>query len=100
MGSRDSKGRFAAGSSGNPAGRPKRTDQEREIIESMGMLVPQAITIIRDMLGDKEMPAYLRLRAAEIVFERVAGKPMTSMEMDHLESDRQIEEMFGFTLGK
>ena len=100
MGNRDSKGRFSAGSSGNPAGRPKRTDQEREIIESMGTLVPQAVTIVRDMLNDQKMPAYLRLRAAEIVFERVAGKPMTSMEMDHLESNRKIDELFGFSLGK
>jgi len=95
MGSRDSKGRFAAGSSGNPAGRPKRTDQEREIIESMGTLVPQAITIIRDMLGDKDVPAYLRIRAAEIVFERVAGKPMTGLELDRYEDNQRIEEMFG-----
>lgn len=100
MTKRKSNGTFAAGSSGNPAGRPKRTDQEREIIESMGTLVPQAVTIVRDMLNDQKMPAYLRLRAAEIVFERVAGKPMTSMEMDHLESNRKIDELFGFSLGK
>ena len=98
MGSRDSKGRFAAGSSGNPAGRPKRTDREREIIESMGTLVPQAVTIVRDMLNDQKMPAYLRLRAAEIVFERVAGLPMTALELDQLATNRQLEDIFGFTL--
>ena len=100
MPKRDSNGRFAAGESGNPAGRPKRTEQEKKIIEEMCLLVPEAVGILKGMLSDDEMPAYLRLRAAEIVLERVAGKPMTSLELDRYEDNQKIEELFGFMLDK
>ena len=100
MSKRNSNGTFAAGESGNPAGRPKRTEQEKKIIEEMCLLVPQAVGILKGMLSNNEMPAYLRLRAAEIVLERVAGKPMTSLELDRYEDNQKIEELFGFMLDK
>ena len=95
---RDCRGRFAPGQSGNKAGRPKRTEAEQEIIDSMVELVPGAVDVLRQTLADDNAPDYLRLRAAEIVLERVAGKPMTALELDQLATNRQAEELFGFAL--
>lgn len=95
---RTADGRFRQGYSGNPAGRPKRSEQERTVIEEMCSLVPAALDALSKMLTDDNVPDYLRLRAAEIVFDRIAGRPMTSEEIRKKESDEAFDEMFGFTL--
>lgn len=97
---RNSNGTFATGQSGNPAGRPKRSEQEKQVIEEMCLLVPDAVSVLKKMLTSTDAPAYLRLRAAEIVLDRVLGRPMTGMELDNYESGKAMEEMLGFFQGK
>lgn len=95
---RNADGTYKKGCSGNPAGRPKRSEQEKEVIKAMGELAPKAVSILQSMLTNESTPAYLRLRAAEIVFDRVCGKPMTSQELEQQEKEEELDDMFGFTL--
>ena len=101
MTKRNSNGTFAAGSSGNPSGRPRRSDQEKKVIEEMCRLAPVAVSVLENMLTDEETPGYLRMKAAEIIFDRVCGKPMTATELDgHDDFQEMIETMNFFPLSK
>lgn len=83
---RDKNGRFLKGVSGNPRGRPK-TDEE--IKEALRDLVPQSIEVLRSIILNEEAQDKDRLRAIEIVFERVYGKPFQQVAVDET-SDREI----------
>lgn len=96
MAKRNSNGTFAAGSSGNPAGRPKRSEQEKEVIDEMCRLVPAALGTLNQMLTGENVPGYLRMKAAEIVFDRVCGKPMTALELDGYDDFQAMCETMSF----
>ena len=82
---RNSNGTFAAGTSGNPAGRPRRSDLEKKMLEEICLLAPQALDALKRLLEDDETPANTRLRAAEIVLERVCGKALASDRLEDYE---------------
>ena len=67
--------RFKPGQSGNPSGRPKRTQSEKNVIDQMWDLTPDAVDVLRKMLNSPRTPAAVRLKAAEIILDRTCGKP-------------------------
>lgn len=96
MTKRNRNGTFAVGESGNPAGRPKRSEQEKKTIDEMCRLAPMALDVLEQMLTDEDAPGYLRVKAAEIVFDRVLGKPMTATELDGYEDFQEMLETMNF----
>lgn len=50
MEDRDSKGRFVAGQSGNPKGRPKAAPKKQEIQELVNATLPEVITRLLDLV--------------------------------------------------
>lgn len=79
---RNADGTFKKGSSGNPAGRPKRSDLEKAVLAEIYNLAPQAVSSLKKLLEDEETPANIRLRAVEIVVNRICG---TALNADALE---------------
>lgn len=79
---RNAKGRFEKGCSGNPTGRPKRTDVERETIESICLLAPKAVDALKNLLESEETPANIKIKAVDIILERVCGKALDAKELD------------------
>ena len=65
---------FKPGQSGNPGGRKKRTQEERDALEMIRSLAPQAVERLRDILEDPKVKTRDLLRAIEIVFDRTFGK--------------------------
>ena len=64
---------------GNPGGgRPKA---DPEILAAFQELTPKAIEVIGRILEDPTAKARDRLRAAEIVFDRILGKPMQGIDL-------------------
>ena len=91
--SRNDDGTYKKGSSGNPKGRPKRSDLEKAMLAEIYMLAPQAVSSLRKLLASDDTPANVRLKAVEIVLNRVCG---TAMNPDDLE---EYEEKIRFDFG-
>jgi hypothetical protein len=70
---------FKPGQSGNPGGRPKRTQQEYDLMAACGAMTPEALkTIVNLMLhADKDS---VRLSAAMFIIERRYGKSVERKE--------------------
>ena len=80
---RNADGTFKKGSSGNPAGRPKRSDLEKAMLAEIYKLAPAAIESLEMLLSpENDVPANVRIRAVEIVINRVCG---TALNADALE---------------
>lgn len=75
QGERDKKGRFVKGRSGNPKGRPK-TDEDLKL--ALLPFVPVCIDALRDILTSELARPQDKLKAIELVFDRVYGKPPQS----------------------
>lgn len=71
---------FKKGVVQNPSGRPKQTEAEKKALADLRKLAPQAVKAIKEILlsSDDEK---LKMRAAEIVLDRVYGKPHQSVDM-------------------
>jgi hypothetical protein len=65
---------FAAGNAANPGGRPKRTEEEFELISACKTKTPAALEVIERIMVDGESEK-TRLAAAIAIIERAYGKP-------------------------
>lgn len=65
---------FAPGQSGNPNGRPKATQAQRDALEAVRALAPEASEVLHLLMTDKKTPAAVRLRAVMEIFDRTYGK--------------------------
>lgn len=73
---------FKPGQSGNPNGRPKRTEAEKDALEKIRNLAPDVPGLLKSIMQDeKASPAY-RLKAAEMILDRAYGKADTRIQMD------------------
>jgi hypothetical protein len=73
---------FPKGRSGNPGGRPARTQEELDLIQACRDKTPQALdTLVRIMEnGEKERD---QLTAALSIIERAYGKPVQPTDNEH-----------------
>ena len=72
---RTKTGRFQKGQSGNPCGRPKTTQGQKDALQQIRDLAPRAAEEMQRILDDPDSPQALKLRVAEMVFDRAFGKP-------------------------
>ena len=88
---REKTGRFPKGVSGNPSGRPKRSETERAMLEAICSLAPKAVRVLEEILQDNSAPAAIRVKCASIVLERVCGTPMSIERIEQNEETFHIE---------
>ena len=79
---REKTGRFKPGSSGNPGGRPKHTPEQRDALDAIKSLTPEAVETMARLLLAKDTPSALKVRIAEIVLDRAYGKPKQSADVN------------------
>lgn len=89
---RTKTGQFAKGNSGNPSGRPKRSEVEKETLSAIYNLAPKAIEVLEKIMNDDAAPANIRVKCAEMVINRICGTPM---DIARIENN---EESFRFVL--
>ena len=75
---RDSKGRFAPGYKGGPG----RTPLAPEIKEMLLPLGKKSVAALKAVLDDPEAKHSDKLKATEIVLDRLMGKPQQAVELD------------------
>lgn len=70
---------FKKGVSGNPGGRPKRTEQELDLIAACKDRTPAALAVIETIMLEGENERN-KLAAAQAIIERAYGKPKETVE--------------------
>lgn len=67
---------FQKGQSGNPSGRPKQTQEQKDALAMIKDLAPVAVEWLREVLTNEKTKPEIRLRAIEMVLDRAYGKPV------------------------
>jgi len=65
---------FQKGQSGNPKGRPKQTQEQKDALAMIRSLCPEAAERLKEIICDPNVSVSNQLKAIEIVFERTYGK--------------------------
>lgn len=88
MADRDAKGRFQKGHKGYKSpGRPK---EDKELKELLSHLVPKAVCILEAMLDSPDVTARDKIKIADIIFDRVYGKPYQAVQIDQVDTTVRI----------
>ena len=78
---------FKPGVSGNPGGRPKRTQEERDALEDIRKLAPKAALVLEEMLENDSTPPPTRIKAVEMILDRTYGKPDMAVKVEDPKND-------------
>ena len=78
---------FPKGVSGNPGGRPKRTEDGRALAEACRAKTPEALAVVESLMRDSDNDR-VRLAAAQSIIERGWGRAPEKIELvDSREAD-------------
>jgi hypothetical protein len=75
---RDTTGRFTAGMSGNPGGRPRIIGHVRDMAQRHA---DDAIDVLAEIMRQSDAPASARIAAASAMLDRAYGRPVDQRAM-------------------
>ena len=84
--------RFKKGQSGNPAGRPKMTDQQKDALEQIKSLAPLAAEKMKSILESEKTSVYAKIQVITLILNRTYGLPESSVRLN---STQQTMEASG-----
>lgn len=84
---RDRKGRFEAGVSGNPLGRPKAILSVRDLARAH---TDEAVATLADIMRDPEVPANARISAASELLNRGYGRSVDQKAMVVMSQQQEL----------
>lgn len=65
---------FKPGQSGNPKGRPRQTQEQKDALAMIRDMAPEAAERLHEIIQDRGVSTKDLLKAIEIVFDRAFGK--------------------------
>ena len=74
--------RFKKGQSGNPAGRPKMTDQQKGALEQIKSLAPLAAEKMKSILESEKTSVYAKIQVITLILNRTYGLPESSVRLN------------------
>ena len=75
------KGRFAPGVSGNPAGRPKRSESEKELMSRIRKMGDLAVDSAEQMLKSNKVAGPAKAQIITLILAYILGKPESSLKV-------------------
>ena len=72
---------FQPGQSGNPSGRPKRTQEEKDALEAIRTLAPLAAVRLKELLNSDRISPAILVRVCELVFDRTYGRAEAAVKV-------------------
>ena len=72
---------FPKGVSGNPSGRAKRTNVQKDALEKIRSLAPKAVETLEVLLVSPYTHPAVKVRICELILERTYGKPEASIKL-------------------
>lgn len=78
---------FKPGQSGNPAGRPRKTPEQKDALAAIRDLAPNAASVLQEIMSDPSAPAAARIRAAVEILDRTYGKAETPIKVEDEKRD-------------
>lgn len=73
---------FQKGVSGNPSGRPKNTQEQKDALVAIKELAPTAAKMLEEIITDRKAPTASRVKAIEIILNRTYGMPNASIKLE------------------
>lgn len=77
------------GQSGNPSGKPKMTEEQKQVMEEIKKLGPRCIKAMTDILDGRS--AMARVRLIEIILSYIIGKPESNIHLDVSMEERVVQ---------
>ena len=74
---------FKPGQSGNPSGRPKQTQEQKDALAMIRALAPDAAIRLKEIIQDPNVKTADQLRAIEIILDRAYGKAYANEAVDN-----------------
>lgn len=81
QGSKANKTSFKKGVSGNPKGRPKLSEDQKDALTKIKELAPMAVDVAEKLLKDGDVAPAVKVKLIDMILDRTYGKPYQSVEI-------------------
>ena len=78
---------FKPGQSGNPKGRPKTTQEQKDALQAIRDLAPQAAQELEKILHAEDGSYAVKLKAIDMILERTYGKAEATVNLNDPKRD-------------